>query len=114
MVLDFWATWCGPCLAQEPLIENVKRHFGDAADVVFMAVDTDDDLSLAAPFVKEKGWKSAGYFEAGLAQHLVISAIPTVVVLDPSGRVSSKLTGFIPQRFEQMLTERIEDARKNR
>ena len=112
VVMDFWATWCGPCRAQEPLIENVKKLFADAKDVVFVAVDTDDDRSLAAPFVKEQGWEP-GYFEAGLAQRMAVTAIPTVVVLDPLGRVSSKVTGFIPQRFEQMLTQRIEDARKS-
>jgi thiol-disulfide isomerase/thioredoxin len=114
VVMDFWATWCGPCRAQQPLIENVKKLFEDAKDVVFVAVDTDDDRSLAAPFVKEQGWESAGYFEAGLAQRLTIGSIPTVLVLDPAGRISSRMTGFIPQRFEQMLTQRIEDARKNR
>jgi len=113
VVMDFWATWCGPCRAQEPLIENVKKLFEDAQDVVFVPVDTDDDTSLAAPFVKEQGWTSPGYFEAGLARQVTISSIPTVLVLDPSGRISSRMTGFIPQRFEQMLTQRIEEARKN-
>jgi thiol-disulfide isomerase/thioredoxin len=112
VVMDFWATWCAPCRAQQPLIENVKKLFEDAKDVVFVPVDTDDDLSLAAPFVKEQGWEP-GYFEAGLAQRMIISSIPTVLVLDPAGRISSRMTGFIPQRFEQMLTQRIEEARKN-
>lgn len=113
VVMDFWATWCVPCRAQEPLIENVKKHFEDAKDIVFIAVDADDDPSLVAPFIKDQGWKSPGYFEAGLAQRMVISAIPTVLVLDPSGRIYSRMTGFVPERFEQMLTERIEDARHN-
>jgi thiol-disulfide isomerase/thioredoxin len=113
VVMDFWATWCGPCRAQQPMIEKVKKLFEDGMDVVFLPVDTDDDLSLAAPFVKEQGWESGGYFEAGLAQRMTISAIPTVLVLDPAGRISSRITGFIPERFEQMLTQRIEEARKN-
>lgn len=114
VVMDFWATWCVPCRAQEPLIEKVKKHFADAKDIIFVPVDADEDLSLVAPFIKDQGWKSAGYFEAGLAQKLVVSAIPTVLILDPSGKIYSRMTGFIPERFEQMLTDRIEDARKNR
>jgi thiol-disulfide isomerase/thioredoxin len=113
VVMDFWATWCVPCREQHPLIESVKKHFAEMPDVVFLAVDADDDPSLAAPFVKEQAWES-GYFEAGLARRLVVSAIPTIVILDPSGQVSSHLTGMEPQRFEAMLTQRIEEARQAR
>ncbi len=113
VVMDFWATWCVPCRAQHPLIEKVEKHFAGDKDVVFVAVNADDDPSLPAPFAKEQGWPDAGYFEAGLAQKMTISQIPTVLVLDAEGRVYSRIVGFIPERFEQMLTERIEDARRN-
>jgi len=111
-VMDFWATWCAPCRAQQPLIDKVKEQFGDAPDVVFVSVDADDDTSLVAPFLKEQGWKNQGYFEAGLARQLNISSIPTVLILDPSGNVSSRIVGFIPDRFEQMLKERVDEARR--
>jgi thiol-disulfide isomerase/thioredoxin len=111
VVVDFWATWCVPCRTQQPMIEKVKKHFADASNVVFLAVDTDDDPSLVVPFVKEQGWKDRGYFDAGLARHLEINSIPTILVLDPASHISSRMTGLIPERFEQMLTERIEDAR---
>jgi len=112
VVMDFWATWCAPCRAQQPLIEKVEMHYEDAPDVVFVAVDADDDLSLVAPFLKEQGWKNQGYFEAGLARQFAIANIPTVMVIDPNGRISSRMIGFIPDRFEQMLTERVEEARQ--
>jgi thiol-disulfide isomerase/thioredoxin len=112
VVMDFWATWCAPCRAQQPLIEKVKKQFENASDVVFVPVDADDDPSLVPSFVKEQGWENKGYFEAGLARQLAIGSIPTVVVLDPDGRVFSRLVGFIPERFEQMLAERVDEARK--
>jgi len=112
VVMDFWATWCAPCRAQQPLIEKVEMHYRDAPDVVFVAVDADDDLSLVAPFVKEQGWKNEGYFEAGLARQFTIGNIPTVMVIDPNGQISSRMIGFIPDRFEQMLTERVDEARR--
>jgi len=112
VVMDFWATWCAPCRAQQPLIEKVETHYEGAPDVVFVAVDADDDLSLVAPFVKEQGWMKQGYFEAGLARQLTIASIPTVIVMDPNGQISSRMIGFIPERFEQMLTERVDEARR--
>jgi len=114
IVMDFWATWCLPCRAQQPIIEQIKKRFEASPDVIFVAVDADDDLSLVAPFVKEQGWKNAGYFEAGLAQKMSITSIPTVVVFDPAGGIYSRINGFAPDRFEQTLIQRIEEARHSR
>jgi thiol-disulfide isomerase/thioredoxin len=112
VVMDFWATWCVPCRAQQPLLEKLEINYKDVPDVRFVSVNADDDQSLVAPFIKEQGWKDQGYFEAGLARQLVVSQIPTVLVIDPDGRISSRMIGFIPERFEQMLTERVDEARQ--
>jgi thiol-disulfide isomerase/thioredoxin len=110
VVMDFWATWCVPCRAQHPLVEKVKKRFEGSADVVFLAIDADDDPSLAAPFMKEQGWSEPSWFEGGLERKLVISSIPTLLVLDRSGRVSSRITGLLADRFEEMLTRRVTEA----
>jgi thiol-disulfide isomerase/thioredoxin len=111
IILDFWATWCAPCRAQKPLIEELEAHYRESPDVVFVTIDADDDPSVAPAFIKEQGWKDSGYFEAGLARLLAVSSIPTVLVIDPTGRTSSRMIGFIPERFKDMLAERVEEAR---
>jgi len=111
VVMDFWATWCVPCRAQHPIIEKVREHFEGAPDVVFLAVDADDDPAVVPDFVKEAGWEGPFYFEDGLGRQLVVSSIPTVFVLDGSGQIYSRMIGFIPERFEDMLTQRIDEAR---
>jgi thiol-disulfide isomerase/thioredoxin len=110
VVLDFWATWCVPCRAQHPLLENVQRRFAGTPGIVFLPIDADDDTSLAAPFLKAQGWDEPAWFEGGLERKLMIGSIPTVVVLDPEGHISSRMIGFIPDRFEDMLTQRILEA----
>jgi len=113
IILDFWATWCVPCKVQHPMIENVKKKLGDAADLVFLAVTTDEDHSIVAPFLKQTDWETGNvYFHDGLAVKLNIAAIPTVLVIDPAGQVSSRMAGFLPERFEEMLTARIQEARQ--
>ncbi len=114
VVFDFWATWCGPCRVQHPLYEEVKQRFHDSPDVVFLSVNTDDERELVAPFLKENHWEQRQvYFEDGLSRVLAITSMPTTIVLDRHGEVTSRMNGFVPERFVDMLTDRIKDALKN-
>jgi thioredoxin-related protein len=55
-------------------------------------------------------WDTHVYFEDGMTRLLQVSKIPTTVLLDKQGRVSSKMEGFVPDKFEQQLIERIDAA----
>jgi len=114
VVFDFWATWCGPCRVQHPLYEEVKRRFQDSPEVVFLSINTDDDHELVEPFLKDNHWSQQQvYFEDGLARGLAINSMPTTIVLDRRGEVISRMNGFVPARFVDLLTDRIKDALKN-
>lgn len=110
VVLDFWATWCAPCREQHPLYEQVKAKFKDSADVVFLAVDTDEDHSLVKPFLTRIKWSQKVYFEDGLQSLLQVSSIPTTVILGKNGEVFTRMVGYLPDRFVDMLTERVNNA----
>ena len=113
VVFDFWATWCGPCRAQHPLYEEVKKRFQGSPDVVFVSVNTDEDREAVEPFLQEHKWDRKVWFEDGLSRALQISSIPTTIVIDKRGEVVSRLNGFVPDRFVDMLSERIRDALAN-
>ena len=110
VVLDFWATWCTPCRGQHPLYEQVKAKFKDTADVVFLALDTDEDHSLVKPFLTQIQWSQKVYFEDGLQSLLQVSSIPTTVILGKNGQVFTRMVGYLPDRFVDMLTERVDSA----
>ena len=110
IVMDFWATWCGPCREQHPLFEKVKQKFKDDDRVAFLEVDSDDDHSVVAPFLEQQKWGKDVYFEDGLGHVLDVQNIPTTVLLDRNGEVYSKMVGFNPSSFVALLTSRIEEA----
>jgi len=110
VVLDFWATWCGPCRQQHPLYEEVKARFKDSPDLVFLAINTDEDRTLVKPFLDEQKWTQKVYFEDGLGNLLQVSSIPTTIIFGKKGEVVSRMPGFLPERFVDMLTERIDEA----
>lgn len=110
VVLDFWATWCGPCRAQHPLYQQVKQRFQNG-DVVFLSISTDEEHNLVEPFLTQNQWSSQNvYFEDGLSRALRVSNIPTTIVFDKQGKIASRMNGYLPDRFVDMLTERIRAA----
>jgi thiol-disulfide isomerase/thioredoxin len=111
VIMDFWATWCGPCRAQHPLYEVVKQKYANRKDVVFLAIATDEDHSLVAPFLTQQKWsKTNVYFEDGLSTFLRVSSIPATLIIDKQGRIYSRMNGFLPDRFVAMLSDRIKEA----
>jgi thiol-disulfide isomerase/thioredoxin len=110
IVLDFWATWCVPCREQHPLYEAVKARFKDSDDVVFLAVDADEDHSQVKPFLTQIKWAQKVYFDDGLQNLLQVTSIPTTIILDKKGELFTRMIGFLPDRFVDMLTDRVNDA----
>jgi thiol-disulfide isomerase/thioredoxin len=111
VILDFWATWCQPCRVQHPIYEQVKQRFKGDDRVVFLAINSDQDRSLVPRFVKEQKWDEPSvYYDDGLTGALSISSLPTTVLLDRNGDLFSKMTGFTPGGFADLLTDRIKQA----
>ena len=80
------------------------------SDVAFVSVNTDENRALVAPFVKDQKWNQSIYFEDGLVRRLDINSIPTTIVLNRHGEIVSRLNGFVPERFVDMLSDRIQEA----
>jgi thiol-disulfide isomerase/thioredoxin len=111
IVLDFWATWCGPCRLQHPLFEQLKSKYKSDRDVVFLSINTDEDRSLVKPFVEEQKWSDQVYFEDGLALFYRVSSIPTTMIFNKRGEMASRIAGVVTDGFVELLTAKIEEAR---
>ena len=110
VVLSFWATWCGPCRELEPHFEKVAMLYSMKPDVIFYALNCDDDESLVAPFLAEEKPKTSALFADGLDRLLRVDSFPTTVVLDRSGKIAFRVDGFDPEGFEKSLSDAIERA----
>jgi len=65
---------------------------------------------LVAPFLDQQKWSKTVYFDDGLQRLLQVTAIPTTVLFDKQGRVASRMNGYLPDKFVDQLTERIQYA----
>jgi thiol-disulfide isomerase/thioredoxin len=110
LVLNFWATWCGPCHALEPLFAHVAADFQANPDVLFLAANCDEDESLVASYLEEHKPRTAVVFADGLDRFFTVNSFPTVMVIDRTGSIAYRSDGFEPESFELNLAAAIRRA----
>ncbi|MUH35515.1 TlpA family protein disulfide reductase [Zobellia amurskyensis] len=91
--LNFWATWCPPCIAEMPSIDKLHEEMGD--EIAFVMLSFDDDFEKAKAFDKRKGYDLPIYAPASnLPTMLQSSALPTTYVIDADGNLALTHTGM--------------------
>jgi thiol-disulfide isomerase/thioredoxin len=107
VVVNFWATWCGPCREMEPHFDRVAAQFQGIADIVFLAADCDEDETLVPPYLLEEKPRTTVVFADGLDRLLAVNSFPTVVVLDRAGKIAYRSEGFDPDDVETELSNAV-------
>ena len=80
-------------------------------EVAFVSISTDQDRSLVRPFIQELKWHDEVYFDEGLARFYRINSIPTLMVFNRHGELVSRIPGFPPDGYVELITGKIEEAR---
>lgn len=98
VVLDFWATWCGPCIGEIPHLADLQKTFGHREDFVLISISLDDDPDAVRKFTKARkmDWRHVcgnpdGAQDAATTYN--VYGIPAIFLIGPDGRIMSANTG---------------------
>lgn len=108
VIINFWATWCGPCVKEMPAFERLKDDFGDKIGII--AVNCGDDAETVKDFVEENGYTFPVVLdeEYSISMLYPTNSIPYTVVLDAEGKVTHISTGALDadtmyERYKEAL-----------
>ncbi len=108
VVLDFWATWCAPCVKSLPGVNKVAEKLG-SDKVVLIAVNQGETVEQINSFMKRRDWKfkAASDPSSSIGSKFGVSNIPQTVVIDPEGKIVAVHVGSSPDLLGK-LTEEIQ------
>ena len=86
--INFWATWCPPCLAEMPSVNKLYEQYKANSNVVFLLVDADSDFEKSQGYMDKKKYDLPVYAVASsIPEVLFKGSLPTTVVLDKAGNM---------------------------
>lgn len=103
VIVNFWATWCGPCKSEMPAFENLYKRYKDDVDIMMvnMTDDTHDTVERVKQFVSQNGFTFPVYFDtkADAANTYRVMSIPMTLFIDKNGNIVNTHTGAMTEKM---------------
>ena len=99
VVIDFWATWCGPCVTELPELARFAAKVKDRKDVAFFSFSVDDDKADVMKFFEGRKEKFPVYLASAVSDRMGVIIFPTKLIIDgrkgAPGKVRLRKEGVI-------------------
>lgn len=98
VILDFWASWCGPCALEAPVLDRLARRY-ESKGLVVVGVNASDPASVIKQYATQKGLSYPMLLDAGndVFESYGVKSMPSLVILDKEGKVMAYLVGTVDE-----------------
>ncbi|HKP87016.1 MAG TPA: redoxin family protein [Blastocatellia bacterium] len=94
VLINFWATWCGPCHAEMSQLQKLVDRYKNEPDVIILAISTDENRAAVRPFMQKNGYTIAVAYDNNAAAGFRVEGIPTTLLIDRGGVIQFKDVGY--------------------
>jgi len=112
IILNFWATWCVPCMEEMPYMQKVYTQYKNNPDVIFLVTNSAarNTLQDAQKWAGRKKYDFPVYFasEPKLTEQLGFQVIPATFIIDKNGMIQFRMIGFEGATIEKKVSVAIE------
>ena len=107
VVIDFFASWCKPCLMEIPEFIEARKHY-PADKVVFIGISLDQDPGQYARFVKQTPFNFPVYLaDPDVITTFGVKMIPKTILYDPAGQQALNHAGFMPGEMLRQVLDKL-------
>jgi len=112
VIIDFWATWCVPCMHEMPYVQKAFEKYANAPDVAFMVINSGSKNTLqdAQGWWGNKRYTFPVYYntDVQIGEKFGFNFIPAVYIIDKNGNIRFKTIGFEGPSIQRKIESAIE------
>jgi peroxiredoxin len=117
VLLDFWATWCGPCKIEIPWFEEFERKYKDRGLAVVGVAEDDEGWPVVMPFLKDHSvnYRVIRDDDGKTADRFSVEAFPTTLLIDRNGQITATHVGLTSRKeFEDAIEQLLQVPARSR
>ena len=108
ILLNFWATWCPPCIKEIPDLQKLKKEFGSGLEVLFISVDSNFE-KVVPKFLKKNKFSKLKVFndqKLTISNKLKIKIMPTTIIINKEFKEIYRVLGYVDwqsQKYKSLI-----------